>query len=83
MKKLFLLPLIALSLAGCNRQLVDLELDKFDTAHLVSAHKCVEIKKWNNYENSDMVQVTLKDGSIVLGYPNEIILIKGHCPYCG
>lgn len=83
MKKLILLPLIALSLAGCNRQLVDLELDKFDKAHLVSEHKCVDIKQWNNYEDGDMVQIKLADGSIVLGHSNEIILIKGYCPYCG
>ena len=83
MKKLFLLPLVALSLTGCNRQLVDLELDKFDKAHLVSEHKCVTIKQWNNYEDEDMVQIKLKDDSIVLGHSNEIILVKGTCPYCG
>lgn len=79
---LTLLSLFSLSLASCNQQILDTDY-KFDKAHLVSEHKCVEIAQWNNYENSDMVQIKLKDGSILLGYPTEIVLVKGTCPYCG
>ena len=73
---------MSLGLTGCNRQLIDFELDSFDYAHLVSEHKCVKISRWNNYQDGDMVQVKLEDGSLILGHSNEIILIKGNCPYC-
>ena len=79
-RKLFLLTL-PLLLTSCNMQLIDLDY-KFTKAHLVSAEKCVSIKSWNNYEDGDMVQITLNDGTTVLGHSNEIVLIDGTCPYC-
>lgn len=82
-KKLLLPALLALtlSLASCNEQIFDLNY-QFEKAHLISVEKCVDIKSWRNYDDGDMVQITLYDDTIMLGHSREIILIKGECPYC-
>ena len=86
MKKLGLILLTSIALCGCDG-MGNMERgadwkNQFEKAHLVSAEKCVEIKSWRNYEDGDMVQVTLKNDTVMLGHSNEIILIHGTCPYC-
>ena len=84
MKKILLFVVTILSvvtLSACNAQVFDFNYE-FEKVHLVSEHKCIEIKSWKNFDDSDMVQLTLKDDTVVLGHSNEIVLIKDNCPYC-
>jgi len=83
MKKTFMLAAIAsIALTGCNKQIFDFDL-KFDKVHILSEGKCHDISQWNDYENSDQIQVKLKDGSVLLLHSASIILVKGTCPICG
>lgn len=76
--------IVSMTLAGCNgfnEQIIDMKYN-YSKAHLISANKCVEIKRWANYEDGDMVQIVLPDDSVILGHSNEIVLVYKNCPYC-
>ena len=68
--------MVAFSISGCNKQIIDLNY-KFDKAYIVMGDevKEVSIKSWNDYENSDMVQVTTTDGDVYLTHSTNIILV--------
>jgi hypothetical protein len=36
----------------------------------------VTIKSWRDYENSDMIQITLEDGTVYLTHSSNVILIS-------
>lgn len=59
---------------GYNKQIIDLEY-KFNYAIIDDIGE-VEIKSWNDYENSDMVQVTTVDGTVYLTHSSKVILVK-------
>lgn len=63
LKLLILLPLVLLT--GCNKQIIDLNL-KFKRVHIFDTGECYEITKWNDYEDSDQIQVKLKTGETIL-----------------
>ena len=79
-KLLFLLPLLLLT--GCNRQLIDLNL-KFKRVHIFDTCECYEISSWNDYEDSDQIQVKLKTGeTILLSAGVRFALVdKDVCPF--
>ena len=83
MKKLILVLLAtaALSLTGCNTQLIDLNyklrnIQNFDT------HRWYEINSWRDFADSDQIQVEIKGYGKVLFHANQIALIEDKCPFC-
>ena len=83
MKKLLLTLLVAatLSMAGCNKQIVDLNY-KFAKVHVFETHHCYEIDSWTDYEDGDQIQVGIKGCGKVLFHSNQIALIENKCPFC-
>ena len=72
MKKLFLICIACLSLAGCNRQIIDTTWAyKYADIQGIGT---VEIVSWNDYENSDMLQVKAKDGNVYLTHSANVVL---------
>ena len=59
-------------LSGCNQQIIDLNYS-FKYATIEGIGK-IEISSWKDYENSDMMQVTSKDGTVYLTHSSNIIL---------
>ena len=59
-------------LSGCNQQIIDLNYS-FKYATIDGIGK-IEISSWRDYENSDMMQVTGKDGTVYLTHSSNIIL---------
>ena len=75
MKNLLLITLLSLLLTGCGNKQI------FDT-HWIFNHAViegvgeVEISSWNDYEGSDMIQVTSKNGITYLTHSSNVILIS-------
>lgn len=61
-------------LSGCNKQIIDLDYS-FNYAVIEGVGE-VKVKSWNDYENSDMIQVTDTDGSVYLTHSSNVALIK-------
>ena len=65
--------------SGCNQQIIDLKY-RFDKAVIAipgsGTNKVVKVKKWNDYPDSDMVQVIAEDGTVYYGHSNNILLIN-------
>lgn len=59
-------------LSGCNQQIIDLNYS-FKYATIDGIGK-IEISSWKDYENSDMMQVTSKDGTVYLTHSSNVIL---------
>lgn len=66
---------------GWNKQLFDFN-NSFEYVHVYSTEQCYKIKQWNDYENSDQLQVVLIDGTVVLLHSADCALIHGTCPFC-
>ncbi len=73
---------MSFALTGCNKQIIDLNL-KFKRVHIFDTCECYEITKWNDYEDSDQIQVKLKTGeTILLSAGVRFALIdKDVCPF--
>ncbi len=71
---LFIVIMFILDSCGYNKQIIDLNY-KFDKAYIENIGE-IEIKNWNDYENSDMVQVIANDGTVYLTHSSNVILIK-------
>ena len=71
---LFIVIMFMLSSCGYNKQIIDLNY-KFDKAYIEGIGE-IEIKNWNDYENSDMIQVIANDGTVYLTHSSNVILIK-------
>ena len=78
---LALLSIVALSLTGCNKQVLDLNY-KYKKVHNFDTHRCYEINSWRDYEDGDQIQVEIKGYGKVLFYANQIALIEDRCPFC-
>ena len=82
MKKLIALVCVVLLVCGiftaCNYQVIDTNY-KFTEAIIFreDGEEWVEIKSWCDYEDSDMIQITLTDGTVMLTHSTNVILI---CP---
>jgi hypothetical protein len=68
--------MVVISLAGCNYDMLDTNY-KFDKAYVSIGGETQEvyIRSWCDYENSDMMQVTTKDGNVILTHSSNIILV--------
>lgn len=79
--KLGLLALITLFITSCNKQIVDLQY-KYKSAILTfdgwKTSQCYELKKWTDYEG-EQLQLTLKDGTVILISSINAILISSTC----
>ncbi len=74
-KKILLIALISgAMLTGCNKQILDTNYT-FTKAIIDGVGK-VEIKSWNDYEQSDMVQVTDKNGVVYLTHSSNVVLMS-------
>ena len=78
---LILMFLTVLLLSGCNKQIVDFKY-QFKKVHIIQEKKCYEIEKWKDYQNSDQIQVKIKDYGYCLFHSNQIILVEDKCPIC-
>ena len=61
-----------------NKQLIDFK-QQFNVAYVLgddSKFVRHEIKAWNDYENSDSVQVILKDGTTIYTHLRNVKLVK-------
>ena len=70
MKKTLIVVLLStIFLSGCNMQVVDLNYN-FKYADIEGVGS-IEISSWKDYENSDMMQVTGKDGTVSLTHSSK------------
>ena len=69
--------LVCALFCGCNRTVFDTTYS-FDEAIIFRAdgEQKVAIKSWCDYENSDMIQITLEDGTVYLTHSSNVILIS-------
>ncbi|MBR6289149.1 MAG: hypothetical protein IKR19_07440 [Acholeplasmatales bacterium] len=64
-----------LSISGCgNKQLVDTHY-VFKKA-IIDGVGEVEVSSWNDYDDSDMVQIKTKDGVIYYTHSSKVILMS-------
>ena len=79
MKKLILLPILALVISGCGN------LDMFDpnsTYHYAitrgpdGSMKKIEIKQWAEYRGEQKIQIISTDGNIYLLSKNNTVLVR-------
>ena len=89
---IFCLLFFTFVLVGCdvqNTQLVDTNFQLVDTnyrfeyVHIYETGKCYEIESWRDYGNSAQIQVTLKDGTVLLLHTTDCALVHGDgCVFC-
>lgn len=73
-KKVISIIFAAMLLTGCNKQIIDLDYN-YKYAEIDGIGR-IELKSWNDYENSDMIQVTGKDGTVYLTHSSKVVLIS-------
>ena len=71
---------IAVGTAGCNYQLIDMNY-KYTHAYIKIGEewKDLEIKSWHDYDG-EQLQITLKDGTVMLVSSYYCILYNGTLP---
>ena len=71
------LVLLCSILCSCNMTLFDTTYS-FEEAVIFRAdgEQRVRIKNWCDYENSDMIQITLENGDVYLTHSANVILIS-------
>lgn len=72
MKKILVITMLCLGLTGCNRTLIDTTW-KYEYADIKGVGT-IEVESWTDYDESDMIQVTSKDGVTYLTHSANIIL---------
>lgn len=82
MKKIICLLLAfacVLCLCGCNKTIIDTAYH-FNYAYVAMPDgTCVDgpIRAWNDWDDSDMIQVTFTDGTVYYTHSSNVILIAG------
>ena len=82
MKKLLailcIIALLCSMLCACgNVTLIDTHYTFTEAAIMrYDGEQHVKIKGWRNYENSDMVQIIMEDGTVYLTHSSNVILIS-------
>ena len=76
MKKLIVIA-TALMLMGCNAQIIDTTW-RYDYAYITLPEGLVEgeVRSWNDYADSDMVQVTMEDGTTYYTHGSNVVLVQ-------
>ena len=73
MKKAILgIILTGLLLTGCNKQIIDAHWT-FKYAD-IEGIGTVEVSSWNDYDASDIIQITAKNGTTYLTHSSNVIL---------
>lgn len=69
--------LVSAILSSCNQTVFDTAW-KFDKAILTIGDetKTIDISSWTDFDGSDCVQFTAKDGTVYLTHYSNVILIK-------
>ncbi|MBP3804154.1 MAG: hypothetical protein J6I76_09690 [Oribacterium sp.] len=71
-KNMILSALLGLMITGCNRTIVDTTWAyKYADINGIGT---VEVSSWTDYENSDMIQIKAKDGTVYLTHSVNVIL---------
>jgi hypothetical protein len=73
-----LLVALALALTSCNQQIFDFEW-KFTKAYCKwpdGSFRVIEVEKWNDYADSDQLQVIGKDGNVYLFHAANVVLVN-------
>lgn len=63
---------------GCNMQIIDTKWS-FDYAYIdLGNGKIIEgnVDSWKDWDDSDMIQVTMKDGKTYFTHSTNVVLIK-------
>lgn len=58
-----------------NKQIFDTSY-VFTKAYIIDTDTTIEIKSWNDYDASDMIQFTDKDGKVYLTHSSNVILMN-------
>ena len=68
-------------LTGCNYQMIDLNYS-FKNAYVKIGDEWVdlELKSWMDYEDGEQLQLTLKDGTVMVVFSGDCILYNGTLP---
>lgn len=75
MKKLVAIILLSTAiLTGCNEQIIDTHYT-FKRAYIEGVGE-VEIDTWRDYDNSDQLQITGKDGVTYLTHASRVIMFS-------
>lgn len=69
---IFLLSTFALT--GCNEQIIDTNYT-FKRAYIEGVGE-IEVSTWRDYDNSDQIQITGKDGVTYLTHSSRVILFS-------
>ena len=72
MKKILVIALLSIWLTGCNRTLID-TIWKYKYADIKDVGT-IEVESWNDYDNSDMIQITAKDCTTYLTHSVNVVL---------
>lgn len=74
---IFIFVLGAFTMTGCNKQIVDLNYKyNYAIVSLMNGELIEgEISSWNDYNDSDMIQVIFTDGNIYYSHGSNILLI--------
>ena len=79
MKKLILIPILALAISGCGN------FDMFDTNYTYhyavtkwpdGSMKKIEIKQWVEYDGEQKIKIISTDGNIYLLSKNNTVLVR-------
>lgn len=67
-------------LVSCNKQVIDVNYKFNKAAIYLGSQDCeryyyVDVEKWNDYENSDMIQIIDTDGNVYLTHSSNVLLI--------
>ena len=75
MKKYIIIFLLStFALTGCNEQIIDTNYT-FRRAYIEGVGE-IEVSTWIDYENSDQIQITGKDGVTYLTHSSRVILFS-------
>lgn len=74
LKALSFIILTTIVLAGCNKQVVDVHYS-FNKA-IIDGVGEVSVSSWKDYDNSDSIQITTKDGVTYYTHLSKVILLK-------
>lgn len=75
MKKYIVIFLLStFALTGCNEQIIDTNYT-FKRAYIEGVGE-IEVSTWRDYENSDQIQITGKDGVTYLTHSSRVILFS-------
>lgn len=82
MKKIIALLLVLLTawlLCGCNRTVFDTTYTFNHAFVSLPDGSCVDgpIRAWNDWEDSDMLQVTFSDGTVYYTHSSNVVLVAG------